>query len=101
MTARRNIMRKFVIGEISAVDVPCQEHARAVIFKRGSPPQEPRLERIEAPEGCDWSKSRETALQALQKLAEERAAAKSETVPDAYAAVMATPEGAELYQRAS
>src|SRR5690606_13516837 len=35
--ARRNIMRKFRIGEISAVDWPCQSEARAVIFKRGEP----------------------------------------------------------------
>jgi hypothetical protein len=35
--ARRNIMRKFRIGEISGVDNPCQAHARAVIFKRGEP----------------------------------------------------------------
>lgn len=35
--ARRNIMRKFRIGEISGVDYPCQAHARAVIFKRGEP----------------------------------------------------------------
>ena len=101
MTARRNIMRKFVIGEISAVDVPCQTHARAVIFKRGSPPPEHRQKGIEEPDGGDWRKRRETALQALQKLAEDRATAKGETIPSAYAAVMATPEGAELYQRAS
>jgi hypothetical protein len=35
MGARRNIMRKFRIGEISGVDNPCQAPARAVIFKRG------------------------------------------------------------------
>lgn len=34
---RRNIMRKFVIDEISGVDVPCQEGARAAFFKRGAP----------------------------------------------------------------
>ena len=34
---RRNIMRKFRIGEISGVDYPCQALARAVIFKRGEP----------------------------------------------------------------
>jgi hypothetical protein len=37
MAARRNIMRKFRIGEISGVDWPCQAPARAVIFKRGEP----------------------------------------------------------------
>ena len=37
MGARRNIMRKFRIGEISGVDWPCQAPARAVIFKRGEP----------------------------------------------------------------
>lgn len=94
-------MRRFTIGEISAVDVPCQEHARAVIFKRGSPAPEPVLESIQAPDGDDWSKRRTFALQSLQKLAEDRAAQKGETVPTAYAAIMATPEGAELYQRAS
>lgn len=101
MTTRRNIMRKFRIEEISGVDVPCQTHARAVIFKRGSPSQEPRLEGIEEPDGQDWRKRRENALRALQKLAEDRAVAKGETIPAAYAAVMATPEGAALYQRAS
>jgi len=101
MTARRNIMRKFVIGEISAVDVPCQTHARAVIFKRGSSPPEQRQEGIEEPEGGDWSKRRATALQALQKLADDRATGKGETYPSAYAAIMGTAEGAELYQRAS
>lgn len=35
MAARKNIMRKFRIGEISGVDFPCQAPARAVIFKRG------------------------------------------------------------------
>ncbi len=98
---RRNVMRKFVIGEISAVDVPCQSHARAVIFKRGAPTPEPVLKATLAPGGDGWRKSRETALQTLQKLAEDRAVAKGETVPVAYAAVMATPEGSELYQRAS
>lgn len=34
---RRNIMRKFEIDEISGVDVPCQEGARAAFFKRGAP----------------------------------------------------------------
>ncbi len=101
MTARRNIMRKFVIGEISAVDVPCQEHARAVIFKRGSAPLEERLESFGKVCVTDWSAERASALQALQKLAEERAAAEGETVPTAYAAIMATPEGAKLYRRAS
>lgn len=37
MAARKNIMRKFRIGEISGVDFPCQAPARAVIFKRGEP----------------------------------------------------------------
>lgn len=37
MAPRRNIMRKFRIGEISGVDFPCQAPARAVIFKRGEP----------------------------------------------------------------
>jgi hypothetical protein len=37
MAGRRNIMRKFRIGEISGVDYPCQAEARAVIFKRGEP----------------------------------------------------------------
>jgi hypothetical protein len=101
MTARRNIMRKFRITEISGVDSPCQAPARAVIFKRASPAPEPVLEPAQAREAGDWSKSRETALQALQKLAEDRAAANGETVPTAYAAIMDTPEGAELYQRAS
>lgn len=101
MTARRNIMRKFVIGEISAVDVPCQEHARAVIFKRDSPPQEPRLERIEAPAGDDWSKRRETALQALQAGAEALSKAEGLSGPAAYDAFLSSPTGAELYQRAS
>ena len=101
MTARRNIMRKFRIGEISGVDHPCQALARAVIFKRSPPASELALKATLAPDGADWSKRQATALQTLQKLAEERAVAKGETVPPAYAAVMATPEGMELYQRAS
>ena len=96
MTARRNIMRKFTISEISGVDSPCQAPARAVIFKRGAPAAEPVLKS----EGESWSDRRETALKALQKLAEDRAVAKGETVAVAYAAIMGTPEGAELYQRA-
>jgi len=98
---RKNIMRRFRISEISGVDNPCQTPALAVIFKRASPASEPGLESIQAPDGDDWSKRRTTALQSLQKLAEDRAAEKGETVPTAYAAIMATPEGAELYQRAS
>lgn len=94
-------MRRFRIDEISGVDWPCQSAAKAVIFKRGSPPQEPGLEGAQQPAATDWTNRRTTALQSLQKLAEDRAAAKGETVPTAYAAIMATPEGAELYQRAS
>lgn len=37
MAPRRNIMRKFDIGEISGVDFPCQAPARAAIFKRAEP----------------------------------------------------------------
>lgn len=37
---RRRIMKEFVIREVSAVDRPCQEHARAVILKRDDEQQE-------------------------------------------------------------
>jgi hypothetical protein len=100
MTARRNVMRKFTIGEISAVDVPCQTHARAVIFKRGAAPAEPGQGPASRPAGEHWSKSRETALQALQAGAEALAKAEGLSGPGAYDAFLSTPEGAELYQRA-
>lgn len=99
--ARKNIMRKFVIGEISAVDVPCQEHARSVIFKRASPPPEPGLESIQAPNGDDWSKRRAAALQALQSGAEKLAKAEDMSGPAAYDAYLRSAEGAALYAQAS
>jgi hypothetical protein len=37
---RKNIMREFTITELSAVDRPAQEHARAVIMKRAGEQQE-------------------------------------------------------------
>ena len=38
---KRNVMRKFVISELSAVDVPAQAGARALIMKRGKRPADP------------------------------------------------------------
>lgn len=37
MKGRKRYMRKFTIGELSYVDVPAQEGARALILKRGNP----------------------------------------------------------------
>lgn len=100
MTARKNVMRRFTIGEISAVDVPANARCEAVIFKRGSPPPEPGLEGGQPPAATDWSKRRLVALQALQSGAEKLARAEGLSAPGAYDAFLSTPEGAELYQRA-
>lgn len=97
---RRNVMRQFKISEISAVDRPCQEHAVVALFKRGAEPPEPGLESIQAPNGTDWPKRREGALAALQAKAEARAAAEGKSVAKAYAEVLETEEGRELYASA-
>ena len=61
MTARKTIMRRFRIDEISGVDSPCNEHARSVIFKRASPATEPGLESSQVPDGDHWRAKREAA----------------------------------------
>lgn len=94
-------MRKFTISEISGVDTPCQAPARAVIFKRGEPPESALPEAIEASGGADWSKTRETALQALQTGAEALAKAEGMSGPAAYDAFLSSPEGAALYAQTS
>lgn len=101
MTARKNIMRRFRIDEISGVDSPCNEHARSVIFKRAAPRPEPGLESLQASSADHWSAKREAALQALQAGAERLAKAEAMSGPAAYDAYLSSPEGAELYQRAS
>lgn len=97
MTARRNVMRKFRITEISGVDSPCNELARSVIFKRASPAPEPGLESIQAPDGDHWRAKREAALEALQSGAEKLAKAEGISGPAAYDAFLSSPEGAALY----
>lgn len=101
MTARKNIMRKFRISEISGVDNPCQTPALAVIFKRGDPAPEPMLESLQTPDGDDWSKRRAAALQALQSGAEKLAKAEDMSGPAAYDAYLRSAEGAALYAQVS
>jgi hypothetical protein len=46
-TQRRRILKQFTIDSISAVDRPCQEHAKAVIMKRDDS-EEHSMEKIES-----------------------------------------------------
>ena len=45
MARKRRILEKIGIAEISAVDHPCQEHARVAIMKRAPNPCIPEPER--------------------------------------------------------
>jgi hypothetical protein len=99
--SRRNIMRRFRIDEISAVDQPCNSKCEVAIFKRASPAPEPGLAAVQTPAATDWRARREAALQALQKGAEELAKAEGLSAPAAYDAYLRTPAGASFYAQVS
>lgn len=55
--SKRRILHKIKLTEISAVDRPCQEHAKMTIMKRASGPVQP----IEDQDHGDLAKALQTA----------------------------------------
>ncbi len=82
------------------MDSPCNGLARTALFKRASPAPEPGLGALQAPAVTDWSTRRSSALESLQKGADALALAKGIPGPAAYAEVLETPEGRQLYAAA-
>lgn len=89
MTRRARIMNKFQITEISAVDEPCQAHARAAIMKRAAPgaptPKDnPMSDQIKKALGLEATASDDQVAAAIAKnLAEAETLAKKATLSDA------------------
>lgn len=77
LNRRPGVMSKFRITELSGVDRPAQEGARAVIMKKAAPP-------APSPEPVTFAKRREATRDALDALATAKARAEGISFAKAY-----------------